>query len=567
MSRYDFLPEPAGPLMGPDHVELSAINSSQPFIHAVDTNYDSSMYGYDDHKSETKTKFKTPATELEDDLPFGKAVKKHPKIVGYFVGIIFIIAGMGLTIIIAGAITGCVSFTMAYGEKLNDEYYIPKDWLTIWQSVNPIGQCIGFLVGGWIQDKIGRKFTIMAGSVISGIGVGFLFFSSLLDAKSTMRILYACGIIITGISNGMIMTACQAYVSEVAPRSLQGPAMAMFPAFTLFGQLAGSGLIGATQDMTEKMAHQLAFAVQWIVAVAGLITSIVMPESPGFLIRRGLEARAVKATRRLFAPKTNPTVALEKIRAVVLEDMALTAHATYISCFRGADLRRTALSILAAIMPPLFGLDMLANCMPFLTDLGMKDPSTALIGGLAAGMIANGLGAWLMGRVGMRKMSLITLSLVTICWTAMGISGFWRGEIPQWVAAGSIIGVLVFAGLGAWPASYAWLGALSSLQLRALTQGIGGVANQALSAVLSGVMSQIYARDGLGLGAKYGFVYVIFCLIALALVFFLMPELNDRSVMEIDHMFAKRLPARKFKAYKFADGGSIGEETMPLARH
>ena len=50
-------------------------------------------------------------------------------------------------------------------------------------------------------------------------------------------------------------------------------------------------------------------------------------------------------------------------------------------------------------------------------------------------------------------------------------------------------------------------------------------------------------------GPKYGYIWVPSCLIAAAFVWFCLPEVKGRTLEEIDEMFEKRLPARKFRTY------------------
>lgn len=50
-------------------------------------------------------------------------------------------------------------------------------------------------------------------------------------------------------------------------------------------------------------------------------------------------------------------------------------------------------------------------------------------------------------------------------------------------------------------------------------------------------------------GPKYGYIWVPSCLIAAAFVWICLPEVKGRTLEEIDEMFEKRLPARKFRTY------------------
>jgi SP family general alpha glucoside:H+ symporter-like MFS transporter len=48
-------------------------------------------------------------------------------------------------------------------------------------------------------------------------------------------------------------------------------------------------------------------------------------------------------------------------------------------------------------------------------------------------------------------------------------------------------------------------------------------------------------------GAKTGMFYFGFCLLWVIWIFFFLPETKDRSFAEIDYLFKKKTPARKFR--------------------
>ncbi|RMJ03429.1 hypothetical protein CDV36_015046 [Fusarium kuroshium] len=52
------------------------------------------------------------------------------------------------------------------------------------------------------------------------------------------------------------------------------------------------------------------------------------------------------------------------------------------------------------------------------------------------------------------------------------------------------------------------------------------------------------------LGAKVAFIFGGLCLFSLAYLWYCQPETAGRSYQELDEMFAKGVPARKFKSYK-----------------
>ncbi|CAM1511848.1 Fc.00g093610.m01.CDS01 [Cosmosporella sp. VM-42] len=534
--------------IGADFIELASTDSQQmienednPFNPRTSFTYSASYEG--------------PINPLDEQLPLWQAIRRYPKVVGYFLALTVAIIGWGYDLVIVGSITGVDSFKEDYGKEHEGELIIPSLWLTLWLALPPAGATTGSVLGGWMQDRIGRKFSLMVGSIISAIAVALIFFSYLATTQDSKRMMLTGGLTVQGLSVGIIKITTITYVSENAPTSLRGPAMALFPTFTLLGQLIGSIVVFLVNGVEGQKGYLSAFGSQWILALAPFILSCVMPDSPAFLVRKGKEGRAIRAATRLFAPKVNPHSALEKIRATIEEEEAAAANASYLTCFKGTNLRRTLIVILANCIPALFGLDLLSNGSYFLQTVGMASgPSLMLmIGGIVAGMIANAAGIWILSRVGRRTMTVVSMGVAGLLWGGMGISGFWTGQAAVWIAGGAMIAVIVVCGMGCWPASYAIMGETSSLQLRAPTQGLGGVAAEGASIVMVVALPSIFNPDAGDLGAKTGFVYSGLCAIGVAVTWFCLPEMKGRSNMEIDHMFEMRLPTRKFKSWKMEE--------------
>lgn len=118
--------------------------------------------------------------------------------------------------------------------------------------------------------------------------------------------------------------------------------------------------------------------------------------------------------------------------------------------------------------------------------------------------------------------------------------------------------VIIVNGVGSWPSSYAVGGEVSSLRLRARSQGIGWFTNSLGNGAMSLALPYIFNPDSGNLKAKLGFVMSAFCLVGFAISWLMVPEMRHRSNVDIDQMFNARLPTRKFRTW--AANGFAGEE-------
>ena len=502
--------------------------------------------------------------DVEGNLPLGQAIKKYPKLVGWCVALTLAIIGWGYDLVIVGSITAVDSFQEDYGEEHNGKQIIPASWLSMWLGLPLGGNALGSLFGGWLGDRIGRRLSLMTGSVFSAIAIGFIFFSFTAPDPDIKRAVFTVGLTLQGFSVGIIKTTCLTYVSENAPTAIRTSAMALFPTCTLAGQLIGAVVVFVINGIPGQNGYLGAFGSQWILTLAPFIISIFMPESPAQSVRVGRRDRALKAAERLFAPKVDHHLVLKRIEETIEEEQKLSEGITYYHAFRGIDFRRTLIVILANVLPAMFGLDLLSNVSYFLQTIGLDSSVTLLfqIIGIVCGMLGNAGGLWILTKVGRRRAIMVTVGVAGCFWGGMGISGFWRGDIPGYIAAGFMIGVVITCGLGCWPAGYAIMGETSSLQLRAKTQAVGLLGSQASSVVMSVSLPYVFGTDAANLGGKTGFIYFGLCMVAVILTWLWVPEMKGRSAREIDHMFAIGLPTRKFK--RFVVPGHQGETAMPL---
>lgn len=100
--------------------------------------------------------------------------------------------------------------------------------------------------------------------------------------------------------------------------------------------------------------------------------------------------------------------------------------------------------------------------------------------------------------------------------------------------------VILLCSLSVWPAYYAIGAEVSSLNLRAKSQGLGWGCGGLTTTIFAVALPYIYNLDAGNLQGKTAFVY--FGLTALALVasWFMVKETKDLSQQEIDQLYDRR---------------------------
>lgn len=442
-------------------------------------------------------------------------------------------------------------------------------WLSLWNVASPIGLMIGAIIGGYYQDRGGRRLSLAMGSFLSAVAVALCYISDLPDDIDARRGVFLAGKLFQGVCIGMLLCVVQTYMSEVLPVILRGPIIAFLPIFTLLGQLLGAIVVYTSTTHPGAKSYRICFGSQWPFSAVPFVLSAVLPESPTWLLRRGRPEKALKMQKRLDTAQVDSQAVIDDLQASIRAEEEEKASYTYIDCFRGIHLRRTLIVAFASALPQLFGLQLLANASYFMQIVGMSATNSLifLILGIGLGLIANIGSLWVLNGFGRRILCLLTLSAAMILWLSMGIAGCFEGIVTIWYVSRSFIlrhvhsnggkrytavtmmVITMICGLGIWPASHVVAAETSSLQLRAKAQGIGWFSSGVMTGVFSVILPYIYNADEGNLRAKTGFVMAGFAAVAVITAWLFVPEMKDRSPMEIDRMFALRLPTRAFKRW------------------
>jgi SP family general alpha glucoside:H+ symporter-like MFS transporter len=526
-------------------------------------------YSYDDFRSKTdaastaslvgRDKYQEEEKPEDNSAPLRKSVRQYSTLVWWMVAMSTAILYGGFDSAVLGTLNAVPAYQRDFGEKWEgppkknmSEYNIPAIWLSLWDGIGPLGQIAGAALGGWLLDRMGRRFCLLMGSINGACAILILVLANTPKNKDGKRMMILAGKVLQGFGLGIIKLETFTYMSEVIPVSLKGPVMSLVPVCTLLGQLIGAVVIKICATSEKSSAYQIALGSQWVVALPPLLLSLFLPESPAYLLKKNDLQGAVKSFTRLLGPKNNAVAAAHKLKTTLDEEAKTTAKTSYMECFNAANRRRTLIVIFAGNVEHLFGLSLLSGISYYLQQLGMDSSKSILflIAGIIIGLLANVGSAWTLSHIARRKLVVTTFLITSGLWTVMGVSGIKPGNFTPWLAGGVSTAVIVVCGLGCWPASYAILGETSAVRLRSKSQGIGSLAGNITNVGMNFFLPMFYNPDAWNLGAKTGFLFTGLSLFGAAVMYFFVPELKGRTAREIDHLFEKGVKSRGSGAWR-----------------
>lgn len=204
--------------------------------------------------------------------------------------------------------TGIVSGSML----LIKDYF---ELSTIWQELivsGTVGAAALFsLFAGFMCDFFGRKFTIMAASVV------FVAGAVVMGASENKEMLMA-GRIIVGIGIGFASMTVPVYVAEAAPPAIRGRLVTLNQLFITIGILISSVIAGAFSGLkTTGWRYMLALA--GVPGIIQFIGFVFLPESPRWLVMKGKDEQATKVLQKIRG-KEDVQEEINEIKEVIEED-------------------------------------------------------------------------------------------------------------------------------------------------------------------------------------------------------------------------------------------------------
>ncbi|KAH7122043.1 general substrate transporter [Dactylonectria estremocensis] len=501
-----------------------------------------------DDDSKHKVTFEMLEASNQPRISAWESAKANPKVILYSTCACMSSILWGFDIGVGSISAALPGFKLVFGYQYEGQLLLSATWNALWSAMSSLGMLIGSVICGWFADTWGRRASFILGAALSilGVGIEYMALSAgvLLAGKS-----------INGLALGFFLTLGPLYASEIAPLPLRPALTAAVNLFINAGQMTAIGIGNTRFTDLSPASYKVLFAAQWAFPCFILLFAFVMPESPWYLCRKGREDLAEKSLQRLYSKKgdSDPAAStMEEIKNAIMQERALNnmhENSTYADCFKGTNFRRTRISCGMFVIQQSCGIAFYAQALYFLGIIGLPNSLTfkLALAGFGVAMFGNMLSWGIMSYVGRRKLILVGIVLNALVLTSTGIAGCVSSTAALYYIAYTMnFAQAVYAPtIGA--ASWVICAEVSSLELRARTQGLATISNALTSWVLNFITPYLINTDQANLGGKAAFVWVGLCGLSLVWAWFEVPEFRGLSAMEMDGLFAAKKPTRRFK--------------------
>ncbi len=496
------------------------------------------------------------ASDAEHEMPLLEGIKQYPKAVCWSLVLSSIIIMEGYDTVLLSSFYTLEPFKRKFGELTNleeNEYQIPARWQTGLSMCVNVGEIIGLFFSGYIADKIGYKKTLLISLFLTVCFIFIVFFADKIG-------MIAVGELLLGLPWGAFQTLSVSYACEVCPIVLRNYLTTYVNLCWVIGQLIGSGVLKGTVNMESDWSYRIPFAIQWIWPVPIMISIYFAPESPWWLVKtNNLEEARISLNRLRTKPKYRSREDHEKYIDNSLSMIVITTDleekeckgATYYDCFKGINLRRTEITSCVWIIQQMCGGNLMGYSNYFYVQAGNlseNDSFSLSLGQYGVGIVGTLLSWYLMRTIGRRTLyiwGIGGLFLILIIIGGLGCLPTTNKGV-NW-GIGSLLLVLTFVyDMTIGPVCYSLVPELSSSRLRTKTVVIARDLFNVFAIINSFLTPYMLNPTAWNWGAKTGFFWAGLNSICFIYAYFRLPEPKGRSFAELDLLFEKKIPARKF---------------------
>ncbi|KIW77104.1 hypothetical protein Z517_09550 [Fonsecaea pedrosoi CBS 271.37] len=502
------------------------------------------------------------ANQEDHELGVWQSFKAYPGACMWCVYACWTIVLAAFEIQAAGSVLGIPQFRKDFGSYFEGNYVLPTEWQSAFNAAPVASAIIGGLGGAAIADIVGRKYTLICALAVSFAAVSVEF-------SSTTNPVFFGGKFLNGFAVGTIQAVMTTYIGEIAPHAWRGIFTVGIGIAFGIGPLLAFIVVNYTGDVETRWAYRTVFCCQYGFAAVSAIFAPFLPESPWWLVSKGRNEKALKSLSRLGQKGDEGKKRFALIQMTLEEIKKETEGVTYFECFRKSNLRRTIISIGPLIIQVLTGITFVAGYFTYYLQLAgysTQESFRIQIAQPVLSIFGNLIATYLVDKVGRRNLTFYgLLVLVVLLFIEGGLAtGGSPGEIKGTVAMILIYSWMYNVSIGS--TAFSIMTETSTSRLRVKTIAIGLALQNSINVMWQFVLPYMFNPDKGNLGGKVAFVFGGPSFLCLVYLWFFQPETGGRTYEELDEMFAKRVPARKFKNYK-PDAQAKGEVVKEIVGH
>lgn len=344
------------------------------------------------------------------------------------------------------------------------------------------------------------------------------------------------------------------YITESAPAFLIGSLLTVVVMVSNIGGLIGVIVNNYTSKRLDKLSYQIPMALIYFSPVLVGCLLFFLPDTPRYYIIKGQYEKATDAIRRLRGITDEDVLReeVEKMKNAYVTEREAKGKVRFYDIFKGVDLRRTLLLYGLSCGQIITGRGFLSQySVYFLGQAGITNPFHWVMITYVVSLTGNLVATFFLRYLPRKTIYISGLVVMSAAMFVMAIPSTVHGGS---VGAGRVVVAMyiihTWTGSATTTPSAACIA--SEIASQRLRPEMGGTANLILwgtSWLIAYTTPYFINPEQLNWGAKYAYIWGSSCAILAVWVWAFVPETIGRSLEQIDELFKKRVPARKFRDF------------------
>lgn len=392
-------------------------------------------------------------------------------------------------------------------------------------SIILLGALVGALMGGYLADRLGRKWTIMLTAVLFILG-------SWITAESYSYFMLLFSRVVSGVAVGIISVTAPLYLAEISPPTRRGGIVSAYQLAITLGIL-GAYLINYTYS--QKAEWQKMFIVGSFPATIQLLALFFTPESPAWLFKKGRSPHAITVLKRLRVDRDWESH-IDEMKQAASSKSKRAWKALFSSKLRTILL----IGIFISAFQQITGINTVIYYAPrIFQGAGYTSAISATFATLSIGVVnvlATLVSVWILDRVGRRRLLLIGIAGMVVSLASLAISSFLHVSLIDEVALIALVSYVAFFAIGLGPITWVLLSEIYPLKVRGKAMTLATFVNWLCNYFVSLTFPNLLVS--IGIGGSF-FLYGIISLLAFWFVLKYVPETKGKSLEEIEVLLQK----------------------------
>ncbi len=396
-----------------------------------------------------------------------------------------------------------------------------------------IGALLGAASGGLLADKLGRRKSIIIAGMLFTIG-------ALVAAVAPDSALLVAGRVITGLGVGLASFTSPLYISEISPSNIRGKLVSLAQFILTIGIVVAYLIDFALAPSSNWRAM---FGLVMIPGLALVIGMSLMPESPRWLIDKGKYDQALLVLQEIHETKEQALAHVDKIKKELAEEKTGWHE------LLAPDVKpMLVIGALLAIFQQVTGINTVIYYAPTIFQMaGFVSASAAIFATVGVGAVnvaVTFVALSLIDKLGRRPLLILSLSGMVASLVVLAFAFSSRFSFTGPLAAFSLMAYVGFFAIGLGPVFWLLISEIYPLSIRGLATSMAALTNWASNFVVALTFLLLIAA----LGSTGTFLlYAVLGVAALLFVMKYVPETKDLSLEVIQQDIMNRFGAKPKK--------------------